>query len=206
LLKEKYQELDSDAKEEGNQWSVARQTDDIVVKQTYKKGKGSEIPCYQCIGNLPFSTKELLEKVILDVEVIKKWSSVDDIYVFEDHQDAEIPYDIYRQRHKAVLGGMISPRDFAICRSYKISEDGTLRVVCVSIQHEKIPETPEYVRGHLYLTAWYATPLPSKPEHCKAHYVVHTNIKGSLPYWMVAKGIVGELADTFPKIIKLFPK
>ncbi len=152
LLKDRYQELDRDVKEEGNQWTIARQQNDIprniyssklkmldiVVKQSYKKGKGSEIPAYQCIGILPFETKELLEKVILDPEAIKvdpvwgfislqQFSSVVDIEIIEKVSDVEIPYDIYRQKHSAVLGGMISPRDFSICRSWTLDNDGTMR-------------------------------------------------------------------------------
>jgi hypothetical protein len=70
FAKDIHLEIEKDIKEEGNSWTIAKQTPDLVVKQTTKK-KGSEIPAYQCVGILPFSPEELLEKIVTNVEAVK---------------------------------------------------------------------------------------------------------------------------------------
>src|SRR5690349_12097934 len=71
LMKESFEELDRDLKEEGNTWTVAKKHSDVVVKQTYKKGKGAEIPCYKATGILPCTPKDLLHSAVLHTENIK---------------------------------------------------------------------------------------------------------------------------------------
>lgn len=78
LVKESFAELEKDLKEEGNNWTVAKKASDVVVKQTYKKGKGSEIPCYKAVGLLPCSPKDLLHKAVLHTENIKVRSHLQD--------------------------------------------------------------------------------------------------------------------------------
>lgn len=77
------------------------------------------------------------------------------------------------------------------------------RFVCSSVIDERIKESADFVRGFLYLSAWHAKPSSTDPSQCEAQYIVHTNIKGSLPVWVVTKGIVGEMAETFHKIRKI---
>jgi hypothetical protein len=72
------------------------------------------------------------------------------------------------------------------------------------VEDERIPTSSDFVRGFLYLSAWHAVPLKDNPSKCNATYIVHTNIKGSLPVWMVSKGIVGEMAETYAKINKIY--
>jgi hypothetical protein len=71
LSKENFLELEKDIAEEGNKWSVSRSQADVVVKQTYKKGKGAEIPCFKAQGVINCSPKDLLENVVLHTENIK---------------------------------------------------------------------------------------------------------------------------------------
>jgi hypothetical protein len=52
---------------------------------------------------------------------------VETIEVIEDCMDAEVPYDIFIQKMRPALGGVITPRDFVVCRAVKKGEDGTIR-------------------------------------------------------------------------------
>lgn len=48
ILSEYFEIVENDVKEKGNTWSIAKQTDDTVVKSTTKqKGRGAGITCYQ---------------------------------------------------------------------------------------------------------------------------------------------------------------
>lgn len=42
----------------------------------------------------------------------------------------------------------------------------------------------EYVRGDLFLSGWHAKLIDIEKKISKVHYIVHTNIKGSLPNWV----------------------
>jgi len=128
---------------------------------------------------------------------------VNGVNVVERIVDEQVPFEIYRQTHPAALGGLISPRDFAICRSWKIKEDGSIWLACVSVEDEKIPQVNSFVRGDLMIVACSAQPTKEDPSICRAQYLVHTDIKGSLPHWLVNKGVVGEMTDTFNRIQRL---
>jgi hypothetical protein len=79
-----------------------------------------------------------------------------------------------------------------------------LRFVASSLEDDRIPVTSGFVRGYLHLSAWSATPLKDDPSKCVATYIVHTDLKGSLPVWIVSKGLVGEMIETYSKINKIF--
>lgn len=42
----------------------------------------------------------------------------------------------------------------------------------------------DYVRGDLFLSGWHAKLIDIEKKISKVHYIVHTNIKGSLPNWV----------------------
>jgi len=197
--------LRKDVKEEGHVWSVESSNETVEVKSTKRK-KETSIPLYKAKGILPLTTKDLLNKVVLDAEAVKKWSSVIGVDVVETVGDMVFPgYQIYRQTHAPVLGGVISPRDFICCRSYTVDSNGDIWFVCISVEDDRVPQDKNYVRGHLYLVAWHATALESDPTKCIAQNIVHTNIKGWLPTKVVSRGVLEEMGVAFDKIKKLFP-
>jgi len=216
ILREAFQWLDQCTNEELSNplWTVTKKCPDVIIKQAYRQGKGSETPCYQVRGELPATPNCLLNEIVLPPEKIRRWSSVVDVQIIEtvegdndsaDTEDEKIPiYQIYRQVHAPALGGLVSPRDFALCRSWRYNElNQTFQFVCVSVDHEKVPIQNGFVRGMLYFSGWTATPLPSDCSGCLARYFVQVNIMGSLPSWIVNKAMIVELSESFSKIRKL---
>jgi len=183
----------------------------VEVKRSYapKSTPGSDCPMYQAIGTVHVTPKELLHQAILDVDKITKWSSVETIEVLDPYRDCcqlnnNCPYEIYRQTHAPVLGGLISPRDFINFRSWDLSDpDGSLWFVCASIQDERWPPHSKFVRGNVYITAVHATPLENNRQHCRVHYLVQVSIGGYLPQWTINRGIVTEISDTYGRLNEL---
>lgn len=59
-------------------------------------------------------------------------------------------------------------------------------------------ECPNYVRGHLYQVSWHAS-WDQSANVSKCTHIIHLDLKGSLPGWVVSKGVLGQIAEVFPK-------
>lgn len=66
----------------------------------------------------------MLEKILLETASAKKTSSVESITVIKKGELENIKYELYRQTHFAVFGGMISARDFIVIRCWEFVDDG----------------------------------------------------------------------------------
>jgi hypothetical protein len=75
-------------------------------------------------------------------------------------------------------------------------------MVCVSVEDDRIPVTEQYVRGHVYMTAFNAAPSEKDEKVSNCRYIIQTAVKGSLPNWIVNKGVASEIGDAFDKILK----
>jgi len=210
FLRDSFKQLELDLKEEGNQCTLAKQANEVTVKIAWKKGRGSEVPCYNGAAVLPCTPRQLLEKCLIDLKGVKAWGPVDDIQVIEtvklDTEDVPV-VELFLQKHPPFAGGLVSPRDYCLCRSWRFfpSADGkeeAMRFVTASVLDDRVPEVPEFVRGCMYFGAWSADPLPD--GKCLAHYIFQTNINGSVPLFLLKPAVVKEVADTFPKIRKYF--
>jgi len=199
LMKEHLAILKQDVKEEGNIWKTTKTGNGFIIRETNKK---NIIPtCYKVEGELPIQPIDLLEKILLETASAKKTSSVESITVIKKGELENIKYELYRQTHFAVFGGMISARDFIVIRCWEFVDD-ELWFTVFSIEDPEFSENPNYVRGYLHQVSWYAS-WDSRKSVSKLAHIVHSDIKGSLPGWVVSKGVVGELCQTFPKTLNL---
>ncbi|MFH4976344.1 hypothetical protein AB6A40_003053 [Gnathostoma spinigerum] len=72
-------------------------------------------------------------------------------------------------------------RDFVLQRSWL--DLGDEKFICNhSVCHDKYPPMEGFVRGTVYLTAYYIKALD---EGCRVTYITHSDPKGKLPAWMV---------------------
>ncbi|VDN32043.1 unnamed protein product [Gongylonema pulchrum] len=86
-------------------------------------------------------------------------------------------------------------RDFVLQRSWL--DLGNEKYICShSICHEKYPPAKGYIRGTVYLAAYYILDLGSKG--CQVTYINHSNPKGKVPTWLINRltKVIG------PKFIK----
>uniref|UniRef100_A0A915PPH4 START domain-containing protein 10 n=1 Tax=Setaria digitata TaxID=48799 RepID=A0A915PPH4_9BILA len=81
------------------------------------------------------------------------------------------------------VGGMapLKVRDFVLQRSWL--DVGKEKYICShSICHEKCPPVKGYIRGIVYLTAYYIRDL--EQNGCQVTYINHSDPKGEVPAWL----------------------
>uniref|UniRef100_A0AC34QHU4 START domain-containing protein n=1 Tax=Panagrolaimus sp. JU765 TaxID=591449 RepID=A0AC34QHU4_9BILA len=78
----------------------------------------------------------------------------------------------------------IQSRDFVMQRSWL--DTGHEKYICGhSVCHDDFPPIKGYVRGTIYLTAYFVRTLDEKS--CEITYVTHSDPKGRLPVWLINK-------------------
>jgi len=76
----------------------------------------------------------------------------------------------------------IRSRDFVMQRSWL--DIGDEKYICGhSVCHDDFPPLKGYIRGTVYLTAYFVQALSDKS--CQVTYVTHSDPKGKLPVWLI---------------------
>uniref|UniRef100_A0AC34GXN6 START domain-containing protein n=1 Tax=Panagrolaimus sp. ES5 TaxID=591445 RepID=A0AC34GXN6_9BILA len=76
----------------------------------------------------------------------------------------------------------IRSRDFVMQRSWL--DTGSEKYICGhSVCHDDFPPTKNFIRGTIYLTAYFVKALG--PNACEITYLTHSDPKGKLPTWLI---------------------
>lgn len=88
--------------------------------------------------------------------------------------------EVVYQKYKKQTG--VSHRDFCLLQRRFDYPDGNVIAVACSIDHPQCPET-SFVRAHLYMGCFILE--PTSPTSTRMTYIVHADIKGSVPKWII---------------------
>lgn len=69
-----------------------------------------------------------------------------------------------------------------------------------SVEDDRLPEAEGYVRAVIYSSVFHCVPNSKDISNSEFHNIIHTNPRGSLPYWVVKKAIEHEMVNTYVRI------
>lgn len=92
--------------------------------------------------------------------------------------DMEIAYQKYKKT------GPVSARDFCLLQKRFVISDSYVAAVATSVNHPDVPDT-QFVRAHLYMGCFMLEKIDQ--VRTKVTYMVHVDIKGSIPKFIVNK-------------------
>ncbi|KAH3758017.1 START domain [Pelomyxa schiedti] len=179
-------------------WSDVSSTDAAKVKRTYVKGHSA--PCFKAVGVLPACPHDILNKILLDNARRTEWNPSYGGTTVVLHTGT---FKLYVERQNGALGGRISARDFAEVQTW-VEEEGVGIWFCyISVEDPRCPPCPSFTRGTIYPSGFLLETIPDKPGHTRVHYVVHSELAGSIPYFVVSMAIPPEMQRFYTKVPEL---
>ncbi|KAI9356979.1 hypothetical protein DFJ73DRAFT_821692 [Zopfochytrium polystomum] len=188
-------------------WSVVSKSPVLTVKNR----KVGSIPVLQWIGEGEFQyPAEALYRLLTDTVARSKWDTVFAEYR-SLHRLSEST-DITYSQTKPLVGGMISARDYIDLRVCRVDASSGRHIMVwadveaslVSALGADVPEvdpTGKIVRGFNHPGGIVIVPRPDG-KSCFVHYTVHSDIKGTMPVWLVNKGTGGAIDSIFANLKK----
>jgi len=107
---------------------------------------------------------------------------------------------------KAALGGMVAARDFLDFQFARADPDGGYTHAGSAIEIPSIPPKAGIIRGSNYTCGWRMEPVSGNPNATRLHYILRSDLKGSLPQWMVNKAMTGMIFGFFKKFAANLPR
>ncbi|KAJ4454671.1 stAR-related lipid transfer protein [Paratrimastix pyriformis] len=107
-------------------------------------------------------------------------------------------------RSAAVLGGMVSSRDFLDFSCARCDPDGGYTHGGSSIEMPSVPPVTGCIRGRNYTCGTRVQPGDA-PNTVKVTYIIRSDLKGSMPQWVVNKAMVGVVSGFFAQLRKNLP-
>ncbi|KAJ4455013.1 stAR-related lipid transfer protein [Paratrimastix pyriformis] len=104
------------------------------------------------------------------------------------------------------LGGMISARDFTDFQFARADSDGGYTHGGSACDFPEVPPLKGIVRGNNSSCGVRMQPIPGAPDKVRLHYVIRSDLRGSLPRWVVNKAMGGVIADFYAKLQLNLPK
>jgi len=105
--------------------------------------------------------------------------------IFIEAEDIE-EFDQFNRilRFKYQMPAMVKNRDFLFHNHEAILTDRKVKtgiVVGISVEHDKCPADPKFIRGIIMASGWVFEELEDNPKHTRAYYIVQSDPKGWLP-------------------------
>lgn len=109
-----------------------------------------------------------------------------------------------------------APRDFLCCITWTELEDGSLLICSRVVPNKFLKVQDDYVRGFVDITGYWIQPCHTLEKHdplydpantsssCKVTLVVHTDLGGTLPTWIVNVLITEAPVKVLSKISVIF--
>jgi hypothetical protein len=197
-------------------WHVVEKKGNLLIKEL-KQAKG-EVPLFEAVSLITVpDIRQLLYTGMLDPAAISLWAGTYDLNPLfdkpgnpESQNPGENPLQITLQKHSAILGGLISGREFLCARSYQTYPDGGFFFWTASVKESDWPAdptlfpqpSPGMVRGNLLLNAFLARPMYKQGNNdvVQLQYILQTDIGGHVPTWLTRKGVLHEMTQTFEKL------
>ena len=109
-----------------------------------------------------------------------------------------------------------APRDFLCCITWTELEDGSLLICSRVVPNKFLKVQDDYVRGFVDITGYWIQPCHMLEKHdtlydpansssnCKVTLVVHTDLGGTLPTWIINVLITEAPVKVLSKISAIF--
>ena len=184
-------------KENGYSKTIEEET-----KKVYKKHReGYDIILIKCQAKLPYN-KDVIFEAIANLEIRKKWDNVfSELKVINNNGEngAEILYMIIKS---PVF--FISDRDFIQQRKVwkNFPTDKSHMLHFISVETPECPVTKKYVRAETIISGYYIQDDPDKPGHSILGILSQTDIKGSIPIYLVNKFAPGSTKNWIKSLYK----
>jgi len=136
------------------------------------------------------SVKNLLNLLLVD----SRMGEYDEMFDHHEPVHESNCANIRRVCYKGVWP--TTPRDFIICTSHEVLEDGSILIATTSAPDVACPQHKDYVRGTVHISGYHIQPYnadnvitlescgkstPLCPGECKVTLIAHTELGGSLP-------------------------
>jgi len=189
------------AAEEHHSWKILKEEDGVTIKKAEKKGVS--VPVFKATGTIDVPTKTFFEEILTDKSGRRKeWNpSYATSQKLEEYQEDGRHFELYTDSVNGALGGLISGRDFVNIRDFE-EKDGCYLFWLVSVEDERVPPSDDFVRGRMFPSGYVIEPLG--PNKSRVSWITHADIGGKVPSFMVAKGMVGEILETFRRWRAMF--
>jgi len=166
---------------------------DVATKNnvhiTKRSVEGSSITCFRGSGLIKTTVENIFDAHIV-LSNIKKWDKMlIDCTEYETYKGEEFSAGIYCLRFASPGNGwVISNRDFCLMCGLKKLDNGRMVAYSQSIEYERCPPAPGFIRGELKATGSYVEPVDD--QTISLTYVVQLDPKGWIPPWV--SNIVGD--------------
>lgn len=166
---------------------------------------GSKVPRVLAIGFVPLPARVVIDRLFVGGERRREWNpGWERTRVIDAWRHAGRDFSLYHEEVRGALGGMISGRDFVQVRVSWHDDSGRSWVVWKSVDDARAP-TPDakHQRATSFASGSMAMDLDDG-KSCVLHSLVHTSPGGSIPAWIVAKGVTSELLSFFSSAAHIF--
>lgn len=170
-------------------WLFDGEERDVEMYSKYMtKGEGDEqveVMCFRGRGVCAVSP-EIMRLQCIQLDLRKWWDRLFDggRYICEVHRDDTMGVRVVHFKFQSPVW-TVSGRDFVMLAGEQIMEDGTLTFFAKSITRDDVPETDEYVRGHVNISGFVVKPLPELTEdgrpQVELNYVAQVELNGWIP-------------------------
>jgi len=186
-------------------WSLWRKDSTVEVKSLTKKG--IPVTLFKATGRLPMTGKQILQDLFLSQDRRLEWNpSFKEQNIVDQAEIDGHHYTTYREAQNAAMGGMVSARDFIEVRDWFEEENGNIWFIYQSADLPEWPPQHGFVRGKIHPSGYLLEPDKDNKDHCIVHFTSHIDVSGSLPVWMVSKGIAAEMAKFFDRVSTMYKK
>lgn len=156
---------------------------------------------FKFVGTINLPAERLNHKLFGDVEKSPKWNCM--------VKKAKVLQSIDKTVNIAHVisngASLVSSRDFVSLRSWRKTGDAFVHS-SISVTHPDMPETTQYVRADQGFCTYLMKPLPNEKNKCQLEWLMHTNLKGWLPQYVIDKALWFAMINHVTSIRSLEPK
>jgi hypothetical protein len=160
------------------------------------------------VGVVPLPRRAVVDRLFVGADRRALWNpSWERTRVIDAWSRGHRNYQLFHEEIRGALGGLVSGRDFVQARvSWHDDDDGGRSwVVYCSVLDGRAPAPSSgHARGFALPSGSMAKEIAGEPGHSLVHSLVHTSPGGTIPAWIVAKGVSAELSSFFSLVSSVF--
>jgi hypothetical protein len=179
-------------------WTEAYKKEGILVESRPPEATGDEKPTGLNIVrvnvDMPTVDPQLLYDSLHDPDYRKSWDQnmLAGFNIVQLDERNDIGY------YAAKFPAMITNRDFCNLRSWMEFTNGEYLIMNHSEPHRDCPEKKGFIRAKSIITGYYIRPRAG--GGCSMVYITQSDLKGSLPHWLLNMGLTKMAPTTMKKL------
>ncbi|RHZ31599.1 hypothetical protein DYB37_006181 [Aphanomyces astaci] len=165
------------SKDTSIKWSLVKQYDGIDISRGVVEG--NDWNAIKAVGIIRCAARFLADR-LTDPNEMKSFDNNTDVCDVLD--DVDDHTKVLHVRAKAVFP--TTARDFVVVTAIgHLADKSTIVIASRSVEHAHAPIDPCYVRATTYLSGYLLR--PTSPSSCEVTMLVHMNLGGSLPSFII---------------------